>query len=143
MQKAACPNVMFNDRYAYLLLTCPAHTDQKELLRARDDESSPEDIREALQHMRKVAGAEGLKKAFTEQNLHVLIAPSDSMMCCLTSATGWPVGVAPLRYLPNGQPQGLTVVARPFEEHKMIWFMRAFEKTFPKRRAPSLLEEPF
>ena len=90
--------------------------------------------------MRKVAGAEGLEKAFAEHTLDVLIAPSDSMMCSFTSATGWPIGVVPLSYLPNGQPQGLTVVARPFEEHKMIWFMRAFEKTFPQRRVPSLLE---
>lgn len=118
-----------------------AYNNQAELIKACENTSTPEEVEETLKRMRQAAGTEGLAKVFADHKLDVLIAPSDCKISALTAATGYPIGVVPFRYLPNGQPQGLTVVAQPFEEHKMIHFMRAFEATFPKRRVPPLLDD--
>ena len=131
--------VEFNKQHAERTMPEP-HTDQDELLKALNNSASPQEIKEALHQIRQVAGAEGLDKAFKDHKLDVLVAPSDSTMCSFTAATGYPIGVVPLGYLANGQPQGLTVVARAYEEHKMVHFMRAFEATFPRRKVPPLLD---
>lgn len=131
--------VEYNKQHAERTMPEP-HTDQDDLLKALNNSASPQEVKEALRQIRQVAGAEGLDKAFKDHNLDVLVAPSDSTMCSFTTATGYPIGVVPLGYLANGQPQGLTVVSRAYEEHKMVHFMRAFEATFPGRKVPPLLD---
>ncbi|MEQ9404855.1 MAG: amidase family protein [Cyclobacteriaceae bacterium] len=54
----------------------------------------------------------------------------------LAAAARYPCLTVPMGYQENGRPMGLTFIARPFEEDKLLQLGYAFEQTTMTRKAP-------
>ncbi|AEO66790.1 uncharacterized protein THITE_151705 [Thermothielavioides terrestris NRRL 8126] len=134
--------VEFNKKHAEKCLPKDA-PDQSWLVRAVENRPSEAQYRDAFQHMLQVGRDQGLRKVLDEHNLDVVIAPMDSPVCSLSTASGYPISNVPLgRYHLKGQlsrPFGLAALARPEAEGTLIKFMSAFEANFPARVIPEQL----
>ncbi|TVY19404.1 putative amidase [Lachnellula arida] len=84
----------------------------------------------------KAAGAKFLD-LFTEYDVDVIIAPTDSPLFLFSSAGAFPTATLPISTLAfNGRPFGLTIAARPHNEAVLVTVMSAWESTFPARKTP-------
>lgn len=86
--------------------------------------------------LRKAARS-GIDKALSENEIDVIIGPSDGMFASMASAAGYPVASIPLGFANfNGRAFGVQVLARSGEEDKILRAMSAWEATFPGSRQP-------
>lgn len=104
--------------------------------------TSQEDFDEAKALGIKLAGTEGAFKIMDELDLDAVVSCADGDICLLAALAGSPTGTVPLGSLSNEtrRPFGLTFMARPGKESTLVEIMRAYEKTFPARRVPTLVE---
>lgn len=65
-----------------------AHSDQKELLKCRDDTLSDEESDAAHREIRILAGRDGLDKVMEEFNLDVIVTNSDGELAIFAAFTG-------------------------------------------------------
>ena len=74
-----------------------------------------------------------------EHNVDVILAPTDSSISSMATATGYPLCSMPLSYLDfNGRPFGMAAIASKNQEHVLVQVMSAWEATFPARKPPQL-----
>ncbi|KAF3067517.1 putative amidase [Trichoderma lentiforme] len=116
------------------------YDNQDQLQNAATMTMSDEEHDFLLAHARKVGRDIGIDKTLKEYDVDLIIAPADSPVNLLVSAAGYPSATMPLSYLEyNGRPIGLVAFTTTGGEEMLLNFLRAYENTFPKRRAPSLL----
>lgn len=75
-----------------------------------------------------------------EIGVDLIVSSSDCSLVSFTACGGYPSGTVPLGQLENGLPYGMFVLARRYEEGKIMRFMSAFEKTMPGVQTPVLRE---
>lgn len=122
--------VKFNEKHARYAMPEP-HKDQDELIRAMNDASLKANIELYRTKLRKLA-REILDNVFDKQSVDLIVAPADSAICVHAAAAGYPMGVVPLGTLDyNGRPFGMCMIAKAYEEEKILGFMDAHEKAFP------------
>ncbi|KAJ4857834.1 amidase domain-containing protein [Trichoderma breve] len=131
--------IRFNQNHAEKALP-PSYDNQDQLQNAATMTMSDEEHDFLLRHARKVGRDIGIDKTLKEYDVDLVIAPGDSPVNLLVSAAGYPSATMPLSYLEyNGRPIGLVAFTTAGGEEMLLNFLRAYENTFPKRRAPSLL----
>jgi len=97
---------------------------------------SSEEYNTTLAKVRAV-GLGGVEKALDENQVDVIMAPSDSRLVSVASAAGCPVANVPLGFARfNGRAHGLNVIARPRDERALLQVMLAWQGTFPEALAP-------
>jgi amidase len=62
--------------------------------------------------------------------------PSGGNNCQLSAATGFPALTVPAGFTPGGVPVGLELLARPFEDERLVSYGFAYEAASRPRRAP-------
>jgi amidase len=97
-----------------------------------------EDTRQqAVAALRSLADEDGIGKVMREQDLDIILAPSDSTLVSFAACAGWPISTVPLsRLKKNGQPYGFFAVARDGREDLLFRFMGGFHRTFPAVEGP-------
>ncbi|KUJ17163.1 amidase signature enzyme [Mollisia scopiformis] len=107
----------------------------KVLFVAATEVDHDEKKREEIASYTKAAGAKFLE-LFTEYDVDVIIAPTDSPLFLFSGAGAFPTAI-PLSTIEfNGRPFGLTAAARAHHEGVLIKVMSAWESTFPARKTP-------
>jgi amidase len=82
----------------------------------------------------------GVEKALDDNEVDVILAPSDSRLVSVASAAGCPVANLPLGFARfNGRAHGLNAIARPRDERALLRVMMAWEGTFPEALAPPMM----
>ncbi|KKP02347.1 hypothetical protein THAR02_05547 [Trichoderma harzianum] len=116
------------------------YDNQDQLQNAATMTMSDEEHGFLLRHARNVSRDIGIDKTLKEYDVDLVIAPADSPVNLLVSAAGYPSATMPLSYLEyNGRPIGLVAFTTAGGEGTLLNFLCAYEKSFPKRRPPSLL----
>ncbi|KAK0644982.1 putative amidase [Lasiodiplodia hormozganensis] len=123
--------IEFNAEHPDIELPKPTCPDQDDLI-AVLSESTPESVvKDHLEGLRRLGGAEGIDLVLDYYGIDVLAAPGDSALCELAAAAGYPIAVVPLGALrSNGRPFGVAVTARAHAEAKLLHFMTAWESVF-------------
>ncbi|KUJ15904.1 amidase signature enzyme [Mollisia scopiformis] len=130
--------IEFNEAHADKELP-PDHPQQNRLVRAQAFHSDPVRYEQSLNYIRRMSRAEGIDKALSQYDIDVIIGPADSFLSTLAAAAGYPLAVFPLGQMKfNGRPFGLVALTRAHGEDKLLRFMSAWEKTFPRRPVPDL-----
>jgi len=97
---------------------------------------SSEEYNTTLARVRAV-GLGGVEKALDENQVDVIMAPSDSRLVSVASAAGCPVANVPLGFARfNGRAHGLTAIVHPRDERALLQVMAAWQGTFPEASAP-------
>jgi len=92
--------------------------------------------REEIAAYTKAAGAKFLD-LFTDYDVDVIIAPTDSPLFLFSGAGAFPTATLPISTIDfNGRPFGLTIAARPHNEAVLVKVMSAWVSTFPARKTP-------
>ncbi|KAJ5940868.1 amidase signature enzyme [Penicillium verrucosum] len=108
---------------------------QSRLVAARDNVPSLENYQAIRSHLKMVT--DDLSAVYDAHDIDLIVIPTDSPICSVSAATGFPIGTMPLGYLDyNGKPFGLAVMGRSGDDGLLLQFMSAFEAAFPKRRVP-------
>ena len=128
--------------------------DQKILEQAekKGDLSSPE-YKKSLARMLKATREYGIDKIMNSNDLDALIAPTGSPAwktdlilgdhfvggsSSLAAVSGYPAITVPAGYSESGLPIGLQIVARPWQEDKLLSMAYSFEQTTNVRKPPIL-----
>ncbi|KAH0266522.1 hypothetical protein KCU91_g10694, partial [Aureobasidium melanogenum] len=112
--------------------------DQDRLIKALKDVPSQEKYENAIAHMRKISREDGIDETMRKHGLDVVVMPTESAICSIASAAGYPIATMPLGYLSEYEkPFGLSIMARAGEEQVLFKFMSAWETIPPRRRTPS------
>jgi len=126
--------VKWNIDHADVALT--AEYPNQDSLVAATEVDHDEKRREEIASYTKAAGSKFLE-LFTEYDVDVIIAPTDSPLFLFSGAGAFPTATLPLSTIEfNGRPFGLTAAARPHHEGILIKVMSAWESTFPARQTP-------
>lgn len=73
-----------------------------------------------------------------DQNLDIVLAPSDSPLIAFTSWAGWPVATVPVGNLTkNSQPWGFFVMSRGGSLDLLSRFMKGFHDSFERVQGPT------
>ncbi len=83
----------------------------------------------------KQKGGEALEKPMQEHNLNAILSVNN-YNAGLAAMAQWPCLTIPMGYNEEGRPFGLTFIARPFEEDKLLKMGYAFEQATKARKAP-------
>lgn len=118
--------------------SCKAYSTQSELIKALNSDMTEATRQETVVALRRIAGSDGLGKIMMEQQLDIILAPSDSMLVSFAACAGWPIATVPLSRLEkNGQPYGFFAVAVDGREDLLFGFMAAYHRVFPAAQMPS------
>ena len=114
-----------------------------------------DDYDEYLGNRKKLAAA--IRKAMTTNNVDVLVFPTLGVKpmrieedqfgssCQIAAHSGFPAISLPAGFTPDGVPVGVEVIARPFEESRLMSIGFAYEKFSgtrrPPQRTPSLVSD--
>ncbi|KAF2434006.1 amidase signature enzyme [Tothia fuscella] len=141
-EQSTCPitsvadMVDWNEIHSELALPA-GFSNQADLIRARDNDSSPEDVARAIPEARKLAAEHGIDAVLDQHNIDLIAAPEDSSMCLFASVAGYPLVMVPLGTIDyNGRPHGICIIAKKGQEEKLLFFASAYEKVFPERPLP-------
>ncbi len=94
---------------------------------------------DSLVAMRKAIRAAGIKyfdTPMTEHNLDAVLS-INNFSAGQAAAAHYPCLTVPMGYQATGQPRGITFIARPFEEDKLLKMGYAFEKATSARKIPA------
>ncbi len=86
-----------------------------------------------------VAYGKEIDRVLDQHQLEALIFP-DTEGADIAARVGYPSVTVPAGYTSNNQPVGLTFTSKSFTESTLLAYAYAYEKAYPKRKAP-LLEE--
>jgi amidase len=81
------------------------------------------------------AGVEYFEKPIKQYQLEVILSVNNRS-AGLAAVAKYPCLAVPMGYTKEGEPASLTIIARPFEEEKLLKIGFAFEKTTLARRPP-------
>ncbi|MGN6523495.1 MAG: amidase family protein [Actinomycetes bacterium] len=82
--------------------------------------------------------AEGLEAVLIERNVEALVFPAASG-CSWAARAGWPSLVLPVGLTRHGRrPVGLMLVARPWQEARLLEIAADWERVLPRRQPPTL-----
>ena len=114
-----------------------------------------DDYDEYLGNRNKMAAA--IDEAMTKSNVDVIVFPTLGVKpmrieegqfgssCQIAAHSGYPAMSMPAGFTPDGVPVGIEVVARPFEESRLISIGFAYERIAdtrrPPQRTPSLVSD--
>ena len=121
-----------------------AYNSQDSLLRipygqGRFLEAATSDISsDELNELRSQLHSEGVRYFETPMRAHQLdaILSIDNKNAGIAAAARYPCLIVPMGFSEDGQPTGLTFIARPYEEAKLLKMGYAFEKATKARRLP-------
>ena len=121
-----------------------AYNSQDSLLRipygqGRFLEAATSDISsDELNELRSRLHSEGVRYFETPMRAHQLdaILSIDNKNAGIAAAARYPCLIVPMGFSEDGQPTGLTFIARPYEEAKLLKMGYAFEKATKARRSP-------
>lgn len=115
-----------------------AYSTQSELIKALNSTMTEATRLETVTSLRTLAGPEGIGKVMREQNLDIVLAPSDSTLVSFSACAAWPIATVPLgRLVKNGQPYGFFAMSRDGCEELLFRFMGAYHEVFPAVERPS------
>jgi len=95
---------------------------------------SPEDMAQLRTSIRK-NGVRYFEKPMKQHQLNVILS-INNRSAGLAAAANYPCLTVPMGYRGNGEPIGLTFIARPFEENKLLKIGYAFEQATKARKLP-------
>lgn len=92
-----------------------------------------------LHELRARLHSEGIRYFETPMQEHQLdaILSIDNQNAGYAAAAKYPCLIVPMGYQESGEPAGLTFIARPFEEEKLLKIGYAFEKATKARKLPA------
>ena len=130
-------------------------TDQDYLIIAQESTKDAAWLERARASNERHASIDGVLKTMSEQELDFIVSLTDGPISGIAAIAGMltsprglvaytnagcPTANIPLGYLePSGRPFGMTIIAKSGEEAKLLEVMAIYERTFPKRRLPSIL----
>jgi amidase len=93
---------------------------------------------EELEQLKEKLHAEALKFFETPMNAHQLdaVLSINNWNAGYAAAAFYPCLTLPMGYKTNGEPVGLTFIAKPFEEDKLLKMAFAFEQATKARKSP-------
>ena len=89
----------------------------------------------ALREQLRVAGANVLEDAMKTQELDVILS-INNWDAAIAAVAKYPCLTIPMGYTEDGAPIGLTMIARPMEEEKLLQLGYAFEQLTKSRKIP-------
>lgn len=98
------------------------------------DTTSAEELEKVATRLRE-NGRKFFDEPMKENNLDVIIS-IDNHHAALAAVAKYPAITVPMGYKSTGEPEGLTFIAKPFEEAKLLKFGFAFEKASQARKIP-------
>jgi len=132
--------VAFNEKYKKFAMPAP-HPDQEELIKASENDDTEENVSRVRRELRKL-GIEVLDAVMDEENLDLIVAPSDCSLVTLASAAAYPMAIVPLGELDyNGRPFGMCMLAKAHREDKLFHFMTAYNEAFPQKLEPKFIKD--
>lgn len=96
--------------------------------------TSPEEMAQLRMNIRK-SGVSYFEKPMQENQLDVILS-INNRSAGLAAAANYPCLTVPMGYKTNGEPIGITFIARPFEEDKLLKIGYAFEQATKARKIP-------
>ncbi|KAK0717600.1 amidase family protein [Lasiosphaeria miniovina] len=124
--------VKFNEDHAEQELP-PSADNQAGFIRALSAKMPEEEYYKLINTARDRSGKQGIDKVLEENEVDIIMGPSDGPLFCISGTAGYPVASLPLGYLDfNGRPFGL--------QKALIQAQSAWEATFPARQPPPLDE---
>lgn len=96
--------------------------------------SSPEEIAQLRTNIRK-SGVSYFEKPMQANQLDVILS-INNRSAGLAAAANYPCLTVPMGYKTNGEPIGITFIARPFEEDKLLKIGYAYEQATKTRKIP-------
>ncbi|MBC7568645.1 MAG: amidase [Spirosoma sp.] len=96
--------------------------------------SSPEEIAQLRTNIRK-SGVSYFEKPMQANQLDVILS-INNRSAGLAAAANYPCLTVPMGYKTNGEPIGITFIARPFEEDKLLKIGYAYEQATKSRKIP-------
>jgi amidase len=97
--------------------------------------TSPEEMAKLRTSIRK-SGASYFEKPMLQYQLDVILSVNNRS-AGLAAAANYPCLTIPMGYRANGEPVGLTLIVRPFEEDKLLKIGYAYEQATKHRKLPS------
>lgn len=97
--------------------------------------TSPEEMAKLRTSIRK-SGASYFEKPMLQYQLDVILSVNNRS-AGLAAAANYPCLTIPMGYRANGEPVGLTLIARPFEEDKLLKIGYAYEQATKHRQLPT------
>ncbi|CDZ97832.1 Amidases [Phaffia rhodozyma] len=95
----------------------------------------------ALASDQEIGGTRGIDAVLDEYGLDALVLPTEGYASSPAAIVGYPIGTVPLGYLNStGQPFGMAIIVKKWNEPTLIGIMAAFEAAFAKRRVPEQLQ---
>ena len=93
---------------------------------------------EELEQLKEKLHAEALKFFETPMNAHQLdaVLSINNWNAGYAAAAFYPCLTLPMGYKTNGEPVGLTFIAKPFEEDNLLKMAFAFEQATKARKSP-------
>ncbi|WP_019989973.1 amidase family protein [Rudanella lutea] len=95
---------------------------------------SPDEVAKLRTSIRKT-GVEYFEKPMKQHGLDAILS-INNRSAGLAAAANYPCLTVPMGYRPNGEPVGITFIARPFAEDKLLNIGYAFEQATRARKAP-------
>ncbi|QJW89771.1 amidase [Spirosoma taeanense] len=96
--------------------------------------TSPDEMAQLRSNIRK-NGVSYFEKPMQQHKLDVVLS-INNRSAGLAAAANYPCLTVPMGYKTNGEPIGMTFIARPFEEDKLLKIGFAFEQATKARRLP-------
>ena len=95
---------------------------------------TPQQLTELVARLRK-EGAHYFEQPMQTHKLDAVLS-INNYNAGHAAAANYPCLTLPMGYTPEGEPRGLTLIARPFEEEKLLQIAYAFEQASKIRRIP-------
>ncbi|RMJ11706.1 hypothetical protein CDV36_008675 [Fusarium kuroshium] len=122
-------------------IECPeGYCHDQSMLEALIKESKPDhEISKWLEGCKRWASTNGVDRVMAEKGIDVVVCCSDSLFAGVSVAARYPMAEIPLGYIESsGRPYGLQAIAKAHQEPKLVKFMAACERVFPRRRVPDM-----